>query len=490
MRASVYPELLAHMLSQVNYADPEKVAEVPNLLAMWTPPSPTGALALFDAKFADERVHAYAVDLVEAFREHELRLYLLQLVQALKYQLYDDSPLAQFLLRKGLAEPKFFGHQLFWQLMSEAHLSHIRQRFSRLLVHFVYGMGAYRDEMIKGYTFTKQLVELNHQMCGCEYSQATGLFRQALAKVEIPTEFHLPMDPRLVVDSFIIEKCKVMNSKKRPFWLAFHNSSPFATGPVLTLFKVGDDLRQDQLTLQVLKVMEYLWRQKGHEFHMRCYGVLPTGFEQGFIEVVPRAVTESELQKERGTISGVWATDIITQYLQKHSPSPPGFALAREIFRLSSAAYAIATSVLGVADRHPGNIMVQQDGHYFHIDFGHFLGNWKEKYGVKREGDVFHFSPACAEAIGHEELPNFEQNTRTALAILRENANLLITLFLLMVGTGIPELKTPQDIDWLKQHLYLKSTEAQANAALSKLIKDSMESTRTKLNNLVHNIKV
>jgi phosphatidylinositol-4,5-bisphosphate 3-kinase len=165
-----------------------------------------------------------------------------------------------------------------------------------------------------------------------------------------------------------------------------------------------------------------------------------------------------------------------------------GLAIAREIFRLSSAAYAVATSVLGIADRHPGNIMVQQSGHFFHIDFGHFLGNWKAKFGVKREGDLFHFSPACGHTIG-DDLKQFEQNTTTALGILRENANLLITLFLLMVGTGIPELKTPQDIEFLKQKLYLKATEQQANAAFSKLIKESMESTRTKLNNWVHNIK-
>jgi phosphatidylinositol-4,5-bisphosphate 3-kinase len=109
-------------------------------------------------------------------------------------------------------------------------------------------------------------------------------------------------------------------------------------------------------------------------------------------------------------------------------------------------------------------------------------------WGTGREGDLFHFSPACAHTIG-DDLKEFEQNTKTALGILRENAKLLITLFLLMMGTGIPELKTPQDIDFLKQKLYLKATEQQANAAFAKLIKDSMESTRTKLNNLVHNIK-
>jgi phosphatidylinositol-4,5-bisphosphate 3-kinase len=374
--------------------------------------------------------------------------------------------------------------------MSEAHLSHIRPRFSAILVNFIYGIGSHRQELLKGYRFTQQLVELNRQLCKLDYASATAPFREALKNIEIPKGFHLPMDPRLVVDSFIIESCKVMNSKKKPFWLTFKNASMFATEPVLTMFKVGDDLRQDQLTLQVMKVMEYLWRDSGVDFHMRCYGVLPTGFEQGFIEVVPNAITESALQKERGKFTGVWATDLITKFLQRYNVAR-AFDNARTLFRLSSAGYAVATSVLGIADRHPGNIMIQQDGHFFHIDFGHFLGNWKMKYGMKREGDAFHFSPACAEAIGEvdgPELKQFEQDCGTALTILRQQSKLLITLFLLMLGTGIPELRTPDDVMFLKEKLYFSMSDQEATAAFGQLIKDSMASTRTKLNNLVHNL--
>jgi phosphatidylinositol-4,5-bisphosphate 3-kinase len=376
----------------------------------------------------------------------------------------------------------------------------------------VYGIGSSREELLKGYKFTQQLVELNKRLGHLDFSAATAPFREALAHIEIPQEFHLPMDPRLVVDSFIIEKCKVMNSKKKPFWLTFRNSSIFATEPVMTMFKVGDDLRQDQLTLQLMKVMESLWRKNGADFHMRCYGVLPTGFEQGFIEVVPNAVTESELQKERGTISGVWATDLFTKYLQKHN-AEGALGNAKRIFRASSAGYAVATSVLGVADRHPGNIMVQHDGHFFHIDFGHFLGNWKVKYGVKREDGSFHCSPACAQTIGEPDQPRpgdtpgkksvddpkklaegegrkqFEELAITALEILRKNSKLLITLFLLMLGTGIPELRVPEDILYIKKKLYMDMTSEQAAAEFEQLIRDSIASTVTKLNNLVHNWK-
>jgi phosphatidylinositol-4,5-bisphosphate 3-kinase len=483
--------LLPFLLLSVNYADPAQVAEVPLILSSLDPPlKPTEALTLLDAKYADPEVRSYAVARLNGFRDDEIGLFLLQLVQALKYELYDDSPLARFLIRRGLREPKFLGHQLFWQLMSEAHLSHIRQRFSALLVNFFYGMGGYREELLQGYKFTQQLVALNRRLGHLEYSVATAPFREALRSIVIPEEFHLPMDPRLIVRGFIIEKCKVMNSKKKPFWLTFENASPFANEPVMTMFKVGDDLRQDQLTLQLMKVMESLWRTNGADFHMRCYGVLPTGFEQGFIEVVPRATTESDLQCQRGTLKGVLVADLFTNYLQAHC-GDKALANARVIFRKSSAGYAVATSVLGIADRHPGNIMVQEDGHFFHIDFGHFLGNWKVKCKLKREDGSFHFSPACKHTIGgSDEMQLFTAEAKTGLEILRQNSKLLITLFLLMLGTGIPELKEPSDIDYIKKMLYLDKTTEAAGEEFELLIRNSIQSTVTKVNNFCHNWKV
>ena len=52
-----------------------------------------------------------------------------------------------------------------------------------------------------------------------------------------------------------------MESKKQPLWLCFEMAAP-SKGKYLTIFKDGDDLRQDQLTLQLIAFMDKVWRDE------------------------------------------------------------------------------------------------------------------------------------------------------------------------------------------------------------------------------------
>lgn len=59
-------------------------------------------------------------------------------------------------------------------------------------------------------------------------------------------------------------------------------------------------------------------------------------------------------------------------------------------FLSSLAGQCVATYVLGVRDRHPGNFMLHNpSGKFFHIDFGHFLGHGKKKNGFSRDREPF-----------------------------------------------------------------------------------------------------
>ena len=50
------------------------------------------------------------------------------------------------------------------------------------------------------------------------------------------------------------------------------------------LWQVGDDLRQDILVLQMIKLMEKIWLRAGLDLKMVTYQCVATGVEEGNIE--------------------------------------------------------------------------------------------------------------------------------------------------------------------------------------------------------------
>ena len=87
---------------------------------------------------------------------------------------------------------------------------------------------------------------------------------------------------------------------------------------------------------------------------------------------------------------------------------------------------------LGIADRHNDNIMVRTNGQLFHIDFGHFLGNYKQKWGIKRERVPMVLPAEFVEVISTSEfglLGNFEffrKLCEEAFLTIRRRASLII----------------------------------------------------------------
>ena len=77
---------------------------------------PEEALALLDGQFGDFRVRIFAVEKLASLKDSAISLFMPQLVQALKYELWHKSPLSEFLLEKALQNTRVIGHTLFWCL--------------------------------------------------------------------------------------------------------------------------------------------------------------------------------------------------------------------------------------------------------------------------------------------------------------------------------------------------------------------------------------
>ena len=94
-------------------------------------------------------------------------------------------------------------------------------------------------------------------------SSATQVLHDHLNKLValFPSDpISVPLNPRLRIQSIRVRACRFMGSKKVPLWLVFENADPYLADArqrnFTVLFKCGDDLRQDILSLQIIRTMD------------------------------------------------------------------------------------------------------------------------------------------------------------------------------------------------------------------------------------------
>eukprot|EP00456_Euglypha_rotunda_P026962 TRINITY_DN2162_c0_g1_i12.p1 TRINITY_DN2162_c0_g1~~TRINITY_DN2162_c0_g1_i12.p1 ORF type:complete len:230 (+),score=36.22 TRINITY_DN2162_c0_g1_i12:348-1037(+) len=145
-----YPKVLPKFLQSVKWGIPDHKFEAYRLLKQWAPPTaPEYALELLDAKYPDSIVRQYAVNVLRRLDDDNLRLYLLQLTQCLKFEPYHNSPLKRFLIERALASPFVVGHYLFWHLKAELHNATFCERFAVILEEYLSHAGRYATELRK-----------------------------------------------------------------------------------------------------------------------------------------------------------------------------------------------------------------------------------------------------------------------------------------------------------------------------------------------------
>ena len=432
------PHALPTFLLSVNWQLLEQRQEAYRLLREWTPfYSPLSALLLLDCKYADAVVREHAVTIIRRLADDQLALYLLQLVQCLKYEHYHHSPLSALLVQRAVASPIVIGQPLFWHLKNELHEPYHCERFVLLLEEMLSFCPLLCLELSKQVSLVSKLTKVSEMV--------QRLKRDGLHDHDVEREYHKelhklnadflsqvgyflsPLHPKKRCMTLVVEKCRYMSSKMVPLWLTFRNADPYThqhpvqhnrgsshtaiaqstassssisaptTTPhpaeyVVMMFKSGDDLRQDILTLQLLRYMDHTWLDAAIDLRLKPYAVVATGVNEhgdgiGLIDIVLNSETTSGIQlnpKYGGGTTGAFKLDPIDSFIRFHNKGnvavvdahthemtvKPAYELAVENFVHSCAGYCVATFVLGIGDRHNGNIMVTKRGHLFHIDFG------------------------------------------------------------------------------------------------------------------------
>lgn len=108
----------------------------------------------------------------------------------------------------------------------------------------------------------------------------------------------LPLNARVEVTGIIAEKSSVFKSNMFPMLLYFQCTDG---GEYPVIFKDGDDMRQDQLVIQLFTLMDRLLRKENLDLKLSAYDVLATGPSQGMVQFVP-SKTIAAIVSEHGTL--------------------------------------------------------------------------------------------------------------------------------------------------------------------------------------------
>lgn len=469
---------LTKLLQSTNLSEESEIKEVLDLMDIWAEIDLDDTMELLGPQYTNISVRSYAVNRLRKASDNELELYLLQLVQSVCFEctstLSDKSnseftivniensnndqnysgdiidasqflansfdknsvmisPLAEFLIRRAVKNFRL-GNFFYWYLRSESErntfLVHILEIFkSRLPEH---SKKTIDDQIL--------LVDMLRKFCEeIKQSKETTVKKQEILLHLISSRMRslfknkaitLPLDPDVIAVDVIPSSCKVFKSSLSPLKITFLT----ANGQHYSLmFKVGDDLIQDQLVVQIIKLMDQLLKNENVDLKLTPYNILATGKNEGAIGFIPNETMSSILSVHHG----------ILKYLQQNYPSQAEIdgvePWVMDNFVKSCAGYCVITYILGVGDRHLDNLLIQPDGKFFHADFGYILG-----YDPKPFPPLMKLPPQIIEAFGGTDSANYDKFRSycfVAYSILRRNAGLIINLFELMKTSDIPNIK-------------------------------------------------
>ncbi|CAK4204787.1 unnamed protein product [Aphanomyces euteiches] len=474
-------EALPRILSSVNWLDPEQVNEIVSILPAWTTPRhPVAYIALLDLTHA--HVRQFAVEQLSKLTDSAFRQFLPQLVQALKSEAYHTSPLAGLLIERALKNPNQIGFDLFWCLKVETYQPQHQERFGLLLNSYVdvcslkiHAILRFQEELFaEGGRLDKICIEVRRlKATNVSEREVTAKLHNLLDQLNetLPSSFQLPIDPRIEVGKLIVAKCYVMNSAKSPLWLEFENAEAGQQSTAV-IFKSGEDLRQEMLILQLLRVIDDMWREDGKNFALEPYRCVCTGPHTGVIQAVPRSASSTEIQNRghstRGLLGAV-TEDCYLVWIQEHNSSSRSQKTAMDLFMRSLAGYSVATYVLGLGNRQYDNIMMTHEGRVFLTDLSHFLGVYKYvpllDMTLKRDPTPFVLTPQMSFVFGGEASPSFLKFIKLcgdAFNVVRQHLHLLVTLLVSMLPAELPELVDRESIQYIVETICpeLDKTEA------------------------------
>ncbi len=218
------------------------------------------------------------------------------------------------------------------------------------------------------------------------------------------------------------------------------------------IVKSNDDLRQEMAVLQLMCLCREIFTRVGlseQQLHLHPYRIVGTGPTTGIVEVLTDTMSLDALKKTADFTSlndhfyRVYGTkeeqrELLEAAERGSDDRSPRLASvrgnsrldqAKRAFTASLAAYSIFTYIFAIKDRHNGNILLDQEGHIVHIDFGFLLGG--APGGVfSMEAAPFKLTEEMVKVMDGLESPLFGEFVKaftTGFLALRSHSEIIVS---------------------------------------------------------------
>uniref|UniRef100_A0A6B2L1R5 1-phosphatidylinositol 4-kinase n=1 Tax=Arcella intermedia TaxID=1963864 RepID=A0A6B2L1R5_9EUKA len=201
---------------------------------------------------------------------------------------------------------------------------------------------------------------------------------------------------------------------------------------ISVIVKSGDDLRQEQLAMQMIQAFYEIFNEEKIPLWLNPYMVLSTSQDAGLIETVRDAISIDSLKKSTGV-------ETLVAYFAKAygSSDTAKYNQALRNFVESLAAYSIVCYLLQIKDRHNGNILIDRQAHIIHIDYGFMLSS--SPGNLQFEKAPFKLPLEFVELMGGvsgDIFTYFKTLFRSGFVAVRKHYKKILSLVELMMNAG------------------------------------------------------
>lgn len=203
------------------------------------------------------------------------------------------------------------------------------------------------------------------------------------------------------------------------------------------IVKYGSDCLQEQVALQLTQQFSSIFKESNLPLYLFTYHIVTLDANSCLMQPVSDTLSIHQLKKFNNKMS------LKDYFEKKYSKDSNSLNIAKQNFAESLAAYSLVCYFLQLKDRNNGNILVDNEGHIIHIDWGFVLWNTPGSLGF--EVAPFKITQEYLDLLGGRETPlfrYFETLFKAGFKVARCHFNKIYDLVEIILN-GSPKERVP-----------------------------------------------